>query len=158
MLIFGSGDIWEAADIFRMLAYTSVAAVAVARGCIGNPWIFRQAREMLAGAVAGTLEQTSLTGPTLAEQRNVLEDHFTLALAVNSVGTSTVSQQRRAELYTGKTMRKFGIRFAAHHPRADEVRRRMIAISSLDDWRTVLDEFYTGDEVDAHAPEAAIVA
>src|SRR5690606_17334453 len=46
-LIFGSGDIWDAGDIFRMLAYTGVAAVAVARGCIGNPWIFRQARALL---------------------------------------------------------------------------------------------------------------
>src|SRR5262249_50527382 len=48
-LIFGSGDIWDAPDIFRMIRYTGVAAVAVARGCIGNPWLFRQARDMLAG-------------------------------------------------------------------------------------------------------------
>ncbi len=44
-----------------MLAYTGVHAVSVARGCIGNPWIFRQARQMLAGE--------PVTGPTIAEQR-----------------------------------------------------------------------------------------
>jgi hypothetical protein len=49
---------------------------------------------------------------------------------------------RKAEAHTGRTMRKFGIRFAAHHPRAEDVRRRFIAVTSLDDWRAVLDEFY----------------
>lgn len=126
-IIFGSGDIWGPEDIFRMLAYTGVQAVSVARGCIGNPWIFHQARAMLAGSAPAA--------PTIAQQREVLQQHFTLALSVNG-------GSRRAEGYTGRTMRKFGIRFAAHHPRAEEVRKRMIAVGSLADWQGVLDEFY----------------
>lgn len=126
-IVFGSGDVWEAADIFRMIAYTGVHAVSVARGCIGNPWIFRQARELMAGREA--------PAPTIAEQRAVLEEHFRLALATNR-------GVRKAEEHTGKTMRKFGIKFAAHHPRGDQVRRRFIAVSSLEDWRGVLDAHY----------------
>jgi tRNA-dihydrouridine synthase len=61
--IFGSGDVWCAEDIFRMIGYTGVRAVSVARGCIGNPWIFRQARQLMAGQ--------EVAGPTLAEQRAV---------------------------------------------------------------------------------------
>lgn len=137
-LILGSGDVWNAGDVFRMLAYTGVAAAAVARGCIGNPWLFRQARDLLAGR--------SAQRPSLGEQRAVLEEHFRLALAVNSAGSETVSRQRRAEVYTGKAMRKFGIRFAAHHPRAEEVRRGFIGVSSLDEWRGVLEEFYPAAE------------
>ncbi len=125
-VMFGSGDIWEAADIFRMIAYTGVAGASVARGCIGNPWIFRQAREMLAGRVA--------VAPTIAEQRSVLLEHFELSVAVNG------------EQLASRTMRKFGIRFAAHHPRAEEVRRRFIAVSGLEDWRAVLREYYGEDE------------
>lgn len=132
--IFGSGDIWEVGDIFRMIAYTGVVGVSVARGCIGNPWIFRQARELMAGREPSK--------PAIGEQREVLEEHFRLALAVNAHGSSAVTQVRRAETHTGKTMRKFGIRFAAHHPRGEEVRKRFIAVSSLDAWRAVLDEFY----------------
>lgn len=128
-IIFGSGDIWEAADIFRMIAYTGVHAVSVARGCIGNPWVFRQARDLMAGREARP--------PTLAEQRDVLEAHFDLALHVNK-GMG----QRRAESHTGKTMRKFAIRFAAHHPHGEEVRKQFIAVSSLEDWRSVLDSHY----------------
>ncbi len=127
-MIFGSGDIWSVDEIFRMIRYTGVTGVSVARGCIGNPWIFRQAREMLAGKPASS--------PSIAEQRRVLLDHFELALAVNQ-------SMRHAEDFTSKTMRKFGIRFAAHHPRSDEVRRRFIAVNSLADWRQVLDEWYT---------------
>ena len=100
---------------------------------------FRQARAMLAGKGAGT------EAPSIGEQREVLESHFILALAVNTAGSGSVSRQRRAEVYTGKTMRKFGIRFAAHHPRGEEVRRRMIGISSLADWHAVLDEFYAAE-------------
>ncbi|MEZ6233664.1 MAG: tRNA-dihydrouridine synthase family protein [Phycisphaerales bacterium] len=126
-IIFGSGDVWTAGDIFRMLAYTGVQGVAVARGCIGNPWVFRQARDLMAGREP--------VGPTLDEQRRVLEDHFALALATNH-------GVRRAEAFTGKAMRKFAIRFAAHHPEADAVRRAFIAVDSHESWRATLGRWY----------------
>lgn len=129
-ILFGSGDVWNAGDIFRMVSYTGVCGAAVARGCIGNPWIFRQARELMAGREP--------TPPTLDEQREVLEGHFRLALAANR-------GVRRAEVFTGKAMRKFAIRFAAHHPRAEEVRRAFIAVDSLESWQAVLRAWYGGD-------------
>jgi len=136
-VIFGSGDIWGSADVFRMIAYTGMTGVSVARGCIGNPWIFRQCRSMLAGRAP--------LPPTVPEQRAVLEQHFDLALSVNErmVRGDEDAKRARAERVTGKTMRKFGIRFAAHHPRADEVRKQFVAVETLDDWRGVLDAFYT---------------
>lgn len=127
-VVFGSGDVWDVDAIFRMIAYAGVHAVSVARGCIGNPWIFRQARDLLAGR--------DPLPPTIAEQRAVLEQHFELALAVNHA-------TRDPELHTGKTMRKFGIRFAAHHPDAEAVRTKFIRVRNLDEWRAVLDEHYT---------------
>ena len=42
-------------------------------------------------------------------------------------------------------MRKFGIRFAEHHPRGEEVRVRFTRVTSMEDWRAVLDEWYTTD-------------
>jgi len=127
-VVLTSGDIWNVNDIFRMLEYVGSHAVSVARGCIGNPWIFRQARDMLAGKEPAA--------PTIEEQREVLTQHFDLALKVNE------SLTKRPELFTGRTMRKFGIRFAAHHPRGEEVRKRFIAVENVEDWRAVLDEFY----------------
>ena len=105
-----------------------LAGVSVARGCIGNPWIFRQARDILAGREP--------QAPTIAQQRDVLLQHFELALAQNA-------GMRDPQLHTGKTMRKFGIRFASHHPDAEDVRRRFIRVRDVDDWRATLDDFYT---------------
>ena len=105
-VIFGSGDIWTVSDIFAMLEVTGVHAVSVARGCIGNPWIFRQAQEMMAG------ESPAL--PTLHQQRQALLEHFDLSVALHG------------EHKASKMMRKFGIKFSAHHPRVDRLKREFI--------------------------------
>lgn len=131
-LVFGSGDVWDAASIFRMIAYTGVRGVSVARGCIGNPWIFRQARQLMAGEAP--------TAPTITQQRDVLLEHFSLAMKVNEG-----LRIRRAEDYTGKTMRKFGIRFAEHHPRREEVRKGFIGVTSLESWQGVVESWYNVD-------------
>lgn len=130
-MIFGSGDIWDVNQIFRMIGYTGLTGVSVARGCIGNPWIFRQARSILAG--------NDPQAPTIAEQRAVLEEHFTLLLAVNE-------NTRDPEYLTARNMRKFGIRFAAHHPNALEVKKEFIHAKCLDDWRSALERWYESGE------------
>ena len=121
-LILGSGDIWNVEDIFRMLAYTGVRAVGVARGCIGNPWIFRQARDLMQGK--------SPRPPSIQEQRDTLQEHFALCMAVNG------------EKKAGYLMRKFGIRFSTHHPHAEHVRQAMIAVSTMEELQEVLAEYY----------------
>ncbi len=122
-LICGSGDIWVEEDIWAMLEICGVHAVAVARGCIGNPWIFRQARERMAG-----LEPTA---PTLVEQRTVLQTHFELA------------RRLHGDVRAAASMRKFGIRFAAHHPEAARVRSAFIGCGSPAEWRVVIDGLYS---------------
>ncbi|MFG0331145.1 MAG: tRNA dihydrouridine synthase [Phycisphaerales bacterium] len=121
-VIFGSGDIWSALDIFRMIEYTGVKAVSVARGCIGNPWIFRQARQLIAGSKP--------TEPSIAEQRDTLLAHFELSVA------------EHGEQLAGRLMRKFGIKFSARHPQGEEVKMRFIRVKSLNDWRAVIEEYY----------------
>jgi hypothetical protein len=74
----------------------------------------------------------------------VLEDHFALALAVNA-------GCRKPEVFTGRVMRKFGIRFAEHHPQAEDVRLRFTRVASLEDWRAVLEELYVCERVFAHS-------
>lgn len=121
-VIFGSGDIWTVEDLFAMLDQCGVAGVSVARGCIGNPWIFRQAREMMAG-----LEPTQ---PSVAQQREVLLEHYRLAGILHGDRT------------TSRHMRKFGIKFAAHHPQARAVKDAFIACESAEGWREVIDRMY----------------
>jgi tRNA-dihydrouridine synthase len=47
--VLGSGGVREPADVLRFLRETGADGVAIGRGCLGNPWIFRQARVLLRG-------------------------------------------------------------------------------------------------------------
>lgn len=124
--IFGSGDIYAAQDIFDMIDQTGVQAVSVARGCIGNPWIFEQARQIMAGNV-----DASKLAPTIEQQRNVLLEHFDLSASLHG--------QRKASLM----MRKFGIKFSRHHHQSDEVANAFISVKNIEQWRNVIEQFYS---------------
>ncbi len=63
--VIGGGGIRHAGDAPRMLAETGVDAVSIGRGCLGNPWIFRQARALLTGGAR-------VAGPTLAERGRLM--------------------------------------------------------------------------------------
>ena len=47
--VIGSGGIRTAADAIRLLRESGADAVAIGRGCLGNPWIFQQARALWSG-------------------------------------------------------------------------------------------------------------
>ncbi|MDD3903496.1 MAG: tRNA dihydrouridine synthase DusB [Sphaerochaeta sp.] len=47
--VFGSGDLFTAQDAKRMLEETGIDGVMFARGAIGNPFIFEQAKALLTG-------------------------------------------------------------------------------------------------------------
>ena len=124
-VIGGSGDIWQATDIFDMLRYTGVDWVSVARGCIGNPWIFTQARAIM-------MDQQPLP-PTIHQQREVLLDHFRLSVDLHGEGQAS------------RMMRKFGIKFSRHHPESAAIKSAFIKVKSTKDWRCVLTDFYSDD-------------
>jgi tRNA-dihydrouridine synthase B len=121
--IIGSGDVMTAQAALDMPSRTGVDAAAVARGALGNPWIFRQALDLAAGRPP--------CRPTLAQQRAVMEEHF--AGAVELYGPSRGP----------KIMRKHSIKYARLHPRPKTVRIAMAAVRTPDQWRGVLDRFYT---------------
>ena len=50
--VIGSGDIWSAASAQRMIERTGCDGIAVARGALGNPWIFPELSAMLDNAVS----------------------------------------------------------------------------------------------------------
>ncbi|NBK21316.1 MAG: tRNA dihydrouridine synthase DusB [Spirochaetia bacterium] len=54
--IFGSGDLFHAQDAKRMLQETGIDGVMFARGAIGNPFIFGQARDLLEGKQEQTIQ------------------------------------------------------------------------------------------------------
>ena len=63
--VLGSGGIREAADAIRFLKETGADGVAIGRGCLGNPWIFQQARSLVLGGAA-------IAPPSATERARVL--------------------------------------------------------------------------------------
>jgi nifR3 family TIM-barrel protein len=47
--VIGNGDIKTADDAFRMWKETRCAAVMIARGAFGQPWVFNQTRDLMEG-------------------------------------------------------------------------------------------------------------
>ena len=124
-VIIGSGDLFTADDVIRMLAETGVDAAWIGRGAIGNPWIFEHVNRLLAGE-----RIESLLPPNLFEQREALREHFDEAMQIHG------------ESLAGRRMRKMGIKYSRFHPRAVEVKAEFIAVHSLRDWTGVLDRWY----------------
>ena len=123
--ILGSGDLFTAQDCLEMIRQTGVDGVTVARGAIGNPWIFAQCRALAAGQ--------PLPPPTLFEQRDAMLEHFRLA------------QEIYGDERSGPQMRKFGIKYAALHPQHVVVREAFTKVRNLADWQTVLAQWYAED-------------
>ncbi|MBI3855097.1 MAG: tRNA dihydrouridine synthase DusB [Planctomycetes bacterium] len=67
--VIGNGDIRCGADAKRMIEDTGCDGVMLARGALGNPWIYREVEQYLE---TGTLPAS----PTVAEKAAVLRDHF----------------------------------------------------------------------------------
>ena len=72
--VIGSGDLFDAHRIKTMFETTGCDAVMVGRGGYGNPWIIRQALDLLAGRPATT--------PTPEERLAVAREHFDLCLEI----------------------------------------------------------------------------
>jgi nifR3 family TIM-barrel protein len=123
--ILGSGDVFTAEDAVRMLRETGVDIVWIARGAIGNPWIFRHAAALL-----DSTQQRALASPSIHEQRDALSEHFSIAMQIHG------------EQLAGRRMRKMGIKYSRFHPRASEVKTDFIAVHSLRDWTNVLNRWY----------------
>ncbi|MEZ6061465.1 MAG: tRNA-dihydrouridine synthase [Planctomycetaceae bacterium] len=124
--LLGSGDLFCAEDCVRMLRETGVDGVTAARGSIGNPWIFRQAAELLAG-------RPLPDPPSVFEQRDVLREHFRLADIAYPGGKAS------------RQMRKFGIRYADWHPHGDHVRADFIRARNASEWHDVVARWYAED-------------
>ena len=104
---------------------TGVDGVSVARGAIGNPWIFEQTRALAAGVV--------LPPPSLHRQRDVIAEHYRLSEEIYGPGRCC------------RVMRKFGIKYARLHPQPQQVRDAFVAVSQPSHWQAVLEQWYAED-------------
>jgi nifR3 family TIM-barrel protein len=127
-VVLGSGDLFSARACIDMIAETGVDGVTIARGAIGNPWIFR---ECLALSAPGAPELPE--PPSIAEQGETIAAHFGESVRCHG-------EDRAAAL-----MRKFGIKYSELHPNAREVRDAFIAMRSTADFNAIRARWYDPD-------------
>jgi len=124
--ILGSGDLFTAADCLEMIRQTGVDGVTVARGAIGNPWIFNEARALAAGL---PLPEP----PSLFEQRDVIMEHYAMAEQLYGLDRSAI------------VMRKFGIKYSCLHPDFELVRTTWAKSKGREDREKIFQQWYSED-------------
>jgi tRNA-dihydrouridine synthase len=120
--ILGSGDLFTADAVIRMMDETGVDGVTVARGAIGNPFIFRECRARMEGR--------SILPPSVAEQREAMELHLMELLELHN------------PVRAGAIFRKFGIAYADLHPLRADVRQAFINTRTLADIHAAIATWY----------------
>src|SRR5205823_10707301 len=86
--VIGNGDIMTPEDVLAMRRHTGCAGVMIARGAFGNPWLFAQARDLLAG-------RPKRADPTPEERFATALQHARLALALQGDSRKTAHEFRK---------------------------------------------------------------
>ncbi|HEX9166149.1 MAG TPA: tRNA dihydrouridine synthase DusB [Gemmatimonadales bacterium] len=86
--VIGNGDVVTPEDAVAMKRHTGCAAIMIGRGSFGNPWLFRDARALLAG-------RDRPAAPTAAERFLLALEHAQLALRLQGDTRKTVIEFRK---------------------------------------------------------------
>ena len=131
-VVLGSGDLFTAEDVVRMMEQTGVDGVMLARGCIGNPWLFGRCHAVLSGGPPPPMPTLLEQGRTIATHLGWMLDHY---------------DRRRACV----RMRKFGIAYSRLHPQYVLVRDALKAALSVDQWVALVGQWYRLPPEQSHA-------
>ncbi len=117
--VIGNGDIWVAEDALRMVEETKCDGVAVGRGCLGRPWLFRD----LADAFAGRDPQPP---PTFGDVADIMLEHASSLVDWFGERQAMLSFRKHGGWYTR------GFRFSAR------LREQLMRVLSLEELQEVL--------------------
>ncbi|MGI5831034.1 MAG: tRNA dihydrouridine synthase [Thermoguttaceae bacterium] len=122
-VILGSGDLFSAETVLARIRESGVDGAAIARGAIGNPWIFRDIAALYDG-------RPLPPPPSIDEQREVIREHWRLSEELYGF--------RRAST----EMRKFLLRYAELHPQKKDVRMAFVSFKSAEELDRVFEQHY----------------
>ncbi len=124
--IIGSGDIFDPVATVELLRKTGLDGCVVARGAIGNPWIFRDLRCVW--------ESRPLpAAPDLAEQRLVMLEHLARVL------------QGYPEQQGVNYFRKFMPYYVRRHPKRKQVLLTLMKAKTQAEFESGVNSWYNGE-------------
>lgn len=121
--IIGSGDLFDAEQTMEILRQTSIDGVAIARGAIGNPWIFRDLKAILEG-------RPQPKAPNVIEQGKVMLEHFELLCQIY--------QPKKAVRY----LRKFTHGYCRRHPKRKKVQNAILGAQNKNELIKIIEQLY----------------
>ena len=118
-IIIGSGDLFSADTIKNNMKNAGVDGAVIARGAIGNPWIFSQLR-------AGS----DFVPPTLEQQGRVISKHFHLLCKLYGHEKAV------------RHFRKFAIAYCKLHPLRRKAQKALVSAKSAEEFLAVVKQWY----------------
>jgi len=122
--VIGNGDIFTAQDALRMLDETGCDGIMVARGARGNPWIFEQIQDALAG-------RQPQKRPGREEIFSMMIRHAGMAVLAKGESIGIREMRKHASWYT---------QGLAHSAR---LRQEINKVTTLEEFRELLTRFST---------------
>ncbi len=131
--VLGSGDLFTPHDCLRMLEETGCDGIMIARGALGNPWIFRQVRE---------LEQSGDYIPVSTRERAAaIEKHLHLFT------------EERGEAVAVREIKKHIGWYAKGFTGASEIRRTANSAQSIQDILMLTERIRSIPDTVGHNPD-----
>jgi len=134
--LVGNGDIFSAADAFRMMDETGCDAVMVARGSLGTPWLFRDVAE-------GRRCTLSEHAPDNNELRALLASHLSQTLREYG-SVRALPRMRKHTLWYGRRFEGF-----------EDLRKTVFATDCAEEMITAAKQFFSDERrpLDPDNPE-----
>ena len=121
--VFGSGDLMTAEIVAERISGSGVCGAAIARGAIGNPWIFAEARELLAG-------RCKPAEPGLSEIGTVMLEHFEMV------------RRERPDSKAIPFFRKFICGYCRRHPQRKRAQIQILAAKTTQQLADAIREWF----------------
>jgi tRNA-dihydrouridine synthase B len=126
--VLGNGDIKTAEDAVRMHQQTGCAGIMIARGSYGQPWIFQQVKDLLAG-------RPKRAAPTVAERFAIALDHARKVMAYETDPRGAAIEFRKHLGWYSK-----GLHGGA------ELRKRLYAVTSFGEVEGIFADYLANAE------------
>jgi len=123
--VIGNGDVFSGHDAVRLMEETGCDFVMIARGALGNPWIFREALALWKG-------QNVPPPPSIKEKAEVILKHFDLLLEEKGEYAAVREMRKHAGWYLKGIKGSAGLRRQLNSiTKADVLKETISAIETF---------------------------
>ena len=122
MPVIGSGDLFTARDCLRMITTTGCDGVMIARGCLGNPFIFAQTEALLQGLTI--------------EERVEPEERLSTAIQHLRMLAESVGEAKAC-----RDMRKHFVAYTKGIEGGSVVRQSVVSAERIDEYEEIVESY-----------------